>query len=161
VNRERQPSDVCPERSSRRDLRAVPSLLHSVRDARWGIPGTVKFARSGAFHTPFRGAGVRPPVAGKAGATVDPSIRVDSLAPAPTGLLLETHELAGTTMSADELTPYDLFVLKGHEARSRRESEVEKRRVVLLKLSRLGYLRFSAGVYSITPAGRRVLEERP
>jgi len=58
----------------------------------------------------------------------------------------------------DELTTYDLFVLKGHKARPRRESEVEQRRVALLKLSRLGYLRFSAGVYSITPAGRRMLE---
>lgn len=60
-------------------------------------------------------------------------------------------------MSA-ELTPYELFVLKGHKDRPRRESEVVKRRAALVKLSRLGYLRFQDGVYHITVAGRRVLE---
>ncbi len=60
-------------------------------------------------------------------------------------------------MSA-ELTPYELFVLKGHKNHPRRESEVEKRRAAVLKLSRLGYLRLQDGVYHITDEGQRVLE---
>ena len=61
-------------------------------------------------------------------------------------------------MSANELTSYELFVLRGHKLRPRRESEVERRRVASVKLSRLGYLHFSGGVYSITPEGLRALE---
>ena len=57
----------------------------------------------------------------------------------------------------DELTPYELFVLRGHRDRPRRESEVEKRRRASLKLSKLGFLRLRDGVYHITPAGHERL----
>ena len=56
------------------------------------------------------------------------------------------------------LTPYELFVLRGHRDHPRRESEVEKRRAALVKLSRLGYLQFKEGVYRITAEGKQVLE---
>jgi ribosomal protein S19E (S16A) len=61
-------------------------------------------------------------------------------------------------MSA-ELTSYELFVLRGHQKNPRRESEIEKRRAALVKLSKLGYLELKSGVYHITPAGRQVLDE--
>ena len=59
-------------------------------------------------------------------------------------------------MSA-ELTPYEIFVLRGHKDRPRRVSDVEKRKVALLKLSNLGYVQLKDGVYRITPSGRRLL----
>jgi hypothetical protein len=59
-------------------------------------------------------------------------------------------------MSA-ELTPYELFVLRGHKDRPRRVSDVEKRKIALLKLSKLGYLQLKDGVYHITPTGMRLL----
>ena len=56
------------------------------------------------------------------------------------------------------LTPYELFVLRGHRNHPRRESEVEKRKAALLRLSRLGCLQFKDGVYRITAEGKRILE---
>jgi hypothetical protein len=61
-------------------------------------------------------------------------------------------------MSA-ELSPYELFVLRGHKDRPRRVSDVEKRKAALLKLSDLGYVQLKDGVYRITPAGRRLLDD--
>jgi hypothetical protein len=60
-------------------------------------------------------------------------------------------------MSA-ELTSYELFVLQGHLKHPRRESEVEKRRAALVKLSKLGYLHLKEGLYHLTPAGRQILD---
>jgi hypothetical protein len=61
-------------------------------------------------------------------------------------------------MSA-ELTLYELFVLRGHKDHPRRVSDIENRKVALLKLSDLGYVQLKNGVYHITPAGRRILED--
>lgn len=55
------------------------------------------------------------------------------------------------------LTPYELRVLRSHRKRPLRESELEKRRAALLKLSRLGYLELRAGIYWITATGEEVL----
>jgi hypothetical protein len=60
-------------------------------------------------------------------------------------------------MSA-ELSPYELFVLRGHKDRPRRVSNIEKRKVALSKLADLGYVQLKDGVYHITPAGRRMLD---
>ena len=60
-------------------------------------------------------------------------------------------------MSAD-LTPYELRVLRSHRQHPRRESELSDRQAAQKRLSKLGYIRLTEGVYRITPAGMQVLE---
>jgi hypothetical protein len=70
--------------------------------------------------------------------------------------LREFIDIAGIRVSA-ELTPYELRVLRSHRNRPLRESELERRRTALLKLSKLGYIKLRQGLYWITPAGEQVL----